>query len=139
MTAVRSWAEVDALPRHNPASLSKADIPVSSGVYAWYRNGQAIYVGKATSLRSRTWSQHLGGSRSLHTSAFRRNVAEHLGCGAAKDIYLGLVRLDEGQLRAVRDWIQGCQVSWSECSSHSEAVELEASLKAEFLPVLTKR
>ncbi len=133
------WAALHAAPKHPSATLRRAYIPVSPGVYAWYRRGQAIYVGKADSLASRLWSQHLGQSASLHNSAFRRNVAESLGFGAPADIYSGRVRLEPGQLRAVRDWIMTCSVAWIQCATKLEAAALESDLKAESMPKLTKR
>lgn len=135
----RHWATLNAAVRHPAGTLGRIDIPPSPGVYAWYRRGRAIYVGKADSLQLRLWRQHLGQSASLRNSAFRRNVAEFLGLGAAADIYSRRVRLDLDQLRAVRQWIMACSVAWVECSSEPEAVALEEALKAERLPRLTKR
>lgn len=133
------WATLDAATKRIPAVICAADIPAGPGVYAWYRSGKPVFVGKASSLRSRLWRQHLGQSGSLHTSAFRRNVAESLGFGSANDIYEGRVVLDPEQLATVRDWIMGCALRWQECRSHAEAVSLEAALKIEYRPLLTKQ
>jgi len=81
----------------------------------------------------------MGQSRSMHTSAFRRNVAEYLGFGSAQDIYDKAVRLDAEQLAAVREWVLGCVVAWIECDSMFEAVQLEDDMKDEWRPPLTKR
>ncbi len=133
------WATLDAATERIPAVIGAVDIPAGPGVYAWYRSGKPVYVGKASSLRSRLWRQHLGQSGSLHTSAFRRNVAESLGFGSANDIFEGRVVLDREQLATVRDWIMGCALRWQECRSHAEAVSLEAALKIEYRPLLTKQ
>ncbi len=114
-------------------------MPEGPGVYAWYRGGDRMYVGKADSLRDRVWGNHLGRGRGLASSAFRRNVAEHLGVGSAAAIKAGDVVLSEKQLDQVRQWIMGCEVAWLTCSTADEAVSLEASLKLEFKPPLTKR
>ena len=39
--------------------LAGAQIPDEPRVYLWWLDGQAIYVGMATSLRGRAWSKHL--------------------------------------------------------------------------------
>jgi len=80
------WVAMDARPRRKPADVLNAGIPTDPGVYAWYRRGGAIYVGKADSLQQRLWSNHLGRGRVMTGSAFRRNVAQHLGIATANDI-----------------------------------------------------
>ncbi len=72
-------------------------------------------------------------------SAFRRNVAEHIGIATSAVIKSGAVFLTDDQLAAVRAWIIGCEVAWLSCATGAEAVELENRLKAEFRPELTKR
>src|SRR5262245_47157905 len=99
-----------AARRHMPADLTFGTVPSNPGVYAWYRRGRAVYVGKADSLARRVWSNHLGQSRSMSGSAFRRNVAEHLGIATSADIKAKRYVLNEAQLRAVRLWIEGCRV-----------------------------
>jgi hypothetical protein len=81
----------------------------------------------------------MGQSRSIRTSAFRRNVAELLGFGRANEIYRGRVRLGDPQLGVVRAWITACDVAWIECDDEAGAVDLEKAMKAEWLPALTKR
>lgn len=132
------WAAMDAAPRYRAGDLSAADIPGKPGVYAWYRMGRAVYVGKADDLRDRVWSRHLGQSRTVGTSAFRRNVAEHLGFASSADIKAKRVRLTPVQLAAMRKWIEGCRVTWVECPSASAAIRAEIALKAEWMPPLTK-
>jgi len=45
------WAMLDAATERIPAVIGAADILAGPGVYAWYRRGKAVYVGKASSLQ----------------------------------------------------------------------------------------
>jgi len=129
---------MNAAPRRQASLVTREMVPVEPGVYAWYRNGERIYVGKADSLRARVFGNHLRASRSLTCSAFRRNVAEHLGIASSARIKSGAVVLTEAQLADVRAWIVGCEVAWLACDSKAEAIDLESRLKKEFRPPLTK-
>jgi hypothetical protein len=129
---------MDAAPRRHASAVTREFIPIEPGVYAWYRDGERIYVGKADSLRARVFGSHLSASRSLTGSAFRRNVAEHLGIASSGRIKSRTVVLAEEQLAAVSAWIMSCKVAWLTCATKDEAVELETRLKAEFKPPLTK-
>jgi hypothetical protein len=133
------WPDLDAAPRYRPCDLTRRDIPREPGVYAWYRRGRAVYVGKADDLQERIWARHLGESRTLGTSALRRNVAESLGFGASAEIKNGRVRLTPAQLAQVRAWICGCRVTWLVLPSAADAIAAEMELKAERMPRLTKR
>lgn len=133
------WERMDRQPRHRPTPALKAALPDAPGVYAWYRNGHAVYVGKADLLGDRVWTKHMGQSRSLRTSSFRRNVAELLGFGSARDIYLKVVRLTDDQRAAVRAWIEGCEVAWVVTETAIAAELLEGDMKLEWIPPLTKR
>src|SRR5215208_4441451 len=134
-----TWSQLDAVPRHLAQRLTKQDVPALPGVYAWYRDGTPIYVGKADSLVRRVWAQHLGGSKSVRSSAFRRNVAEHLGIASANAIYTGRYRLSEEELATVRAWVRGCELAWMTCDTEAAAAAAEVNLKAERLPQLTRR
>lgn len=133
------WTRLDGQPRLSAQGLRDIDVPTDPGVYAWYRRGRAVYVGKADDLRARVWRNHLGQGRSVGTSAFRRNVAEHLGLGSSADIKARRIKLTSDQLAVLRAWILTCRVGWIVCRSKAEAVSLEARLKAEWIPPLTKR
>jgi len=108
-------------------------------VYAWYRHGRAVYVGKADVLQDRAWGDHMGQSTTMGGSAFRRNVAEHLGFGSSGDIKERRVRLPSDQLAEVRAWILRCSVAWIVCRTTHAALQLETKLKLEWQPPLTKR
>jgi hypothetical protein len=134
-----SWATMDARPRASMAALSEADIPTSPGVYALYRHGERVYVGKATSLRARVWNNHSRQGVSMTNSALRRNVAERLGIASSADIKAGRYKPERPEANAVREWLDHCSVAWIECETEAAAVALEDGLKREFKPVLTKR
>jgi hypothetical protein len=133
------WDRMDAQPRLQARTLTSADVPLKPGVYAWYRRGRAVYVGKADELRGRAWGNHMGQSSTMGSSAFRRNVAEHLGFGSPADIKSKRVRLTPEHLAEVRAWILGCSVAWIVCRTIPTAWRLEATMKAEWIPPLTKR
>lgn len=132
------WAIANATVRHPARHLTARDIPVKPGVYIWYRYGRPAYVGKADVLRDRIWKNHLGQSRSIGGSAFRRNVAAHLGFASAADIKEKRVALTDDQLARVRAWILSCQVAWIVCPSEAVAIRMEKTLKSEWKPPLTK-
>jgi hypothetical protein len=133
------WDAMDARPRLGAKDLRAVDVPLSPGVYAWYRRGRAVYVGKAYELRGRAWGNHMGQGSTMGSSAFRRNVAEYLGFGIPADIKAKRVQLTREQLAEVRGWILGCAVAWIECRTIASARNLEAEMKAEWIPPLTKR
>lgn len=133
------WEEMNAQPRRVAETLTEAAIPVEPGVYAWYRESNPVYVGKAGSLSGRLWRNHLGQGESMTNSAFRRNVAEELGIATANDIKERKYLPSSKDVRIVNEWIQRCEVAWIECDSHEDAVKLERVMKREWLPPLTKR
>lgn len=135
----RSWRDLDRAPRHAPATLTSDAVPVQAGVYAWYRGGKRVYVGKAESLRDRVLGDHLGKDKGLSGSAFRRNVAEHLSYGTASAIKKRVITLNDVQLERVRAWIFECELAWLTCETNAAAIALEAKLKAEDMPLLTKK
>ena len=87
----------------------------------------------------RVWANHLGNSRSISGSAFRRNVAAALGIASAADIKSGRYVLADAELAAVRAWIMGCEVAWLTFPTNEAALQAERELKAEWMPELTKR
>lgn len=119
-------------------TLREADIPISAGVYALYRDGEPMYVGKAKCLRNRVWKNHGGRGLGMGTSAMRRNVAEYLGIASAADIKAKRHRITADEATRVRTWLDGCEIAWRECADEAAAKTLEAKMKAEYLPPLTK-
>ncbi|MBA3273539.1 MAG: GIY-YIG nuclease family protein [Chthoniobacterales bacterium] len=121
------------------AADASVRVPAAPGVHAWYHQNQPVYVGMSTNLNQRLVETHLSTRASMYFSAFRRNVAERLGFGAPRDIKSKVRVLSAKELDAVTEWIRDCQFSWIECASAEEAKVLEASLKREYKPPLTKR
>lgn len=132
------WATMNARRRLAVPDLTRTDLPKAPGVYAFYRDGKAVYVGKATMPRDRVWKRHCGGGKSMRSSAFRRNVAQHLGIASADDIYRGRYRPSTIDLERVRAWIEECELAWMATESEPDAVALEAALKSEAMPPLTR-
>lgn len=132
------WAQMDARPRTAVAELKRDDLPEEPGVYAFYRNGQAVYIGKAGDLRSRVWKKHSGKGAVMTGSAFRRNVAQHLGISTANEIKKRLYQPTPEEVTAVRAWIESCQVAWMIRPTEALAVALEKVLKREYKPPLTR-
>jgi hypothetical protein len=134
------WAEMDSRPRHRVADLNVARITKGPGVYAFYRDGAAVYVGKAESgLRRRLERQHLDVGRDLSWSAFRRNVAEMLGVAPTSITRARPPVLTDSEVAPVVAWVRACEVAWIECSNAAASAALETALKSEWKPSLTKR
>jgi predicted GIY-YIG superfamily endonuclease len=119
-------------------SLTRGDVPTSPGVYALYRHGTRMYVGKAARLIDRVWRKHSGRGRVMTGSAMRRNVAQHLGIASANDIYTGAYQPTPHELARVRRRLDSCEIAWRECADDDAAVKLERAMKQEYRPPLTK-
>src|SRR3982751_3336678 len=72
------WGTLLSAPAIPVCELARVQLPDQPGVYLWRHDGQPVYVGMATSLRSRAWSKHLGGGVSPSGSSLRRNVCDLL-------------------------------------------------------------
>ncbi|GAB5080389.1 GIY-YIG nuclease family protein [Arthrobacter sp. AD-310] len=114
------------------------EVPAEPGVYVWFREGQPVYVGKASGsygLRGRLKS-HFDQGTDFSRSTFRANIA-----AAQLRIPRSVVRqrpsvMTQAQAVAVNDWLAGCEVGWIVCASAGEAHSLEDALRAEWLPPL---
>src|SRR4051794_24338746 len=120
---------MDAQPRRAMKDLSASDLPTAAGVYALYRQGERMYVGKGGALRDRVGKKHSGRGGVLTGSAMRRNVAEYLGIGTASDIKERRYQPDAAELDRVREWLDGCDIAWVECPDEPAAVALEGEMK----------
>lgn len=107
-------------------------------MYAVYRRGERMYVGKATSLRDRVWKNHCGRGAVLNTSALRRNVAAHLEISTAADIKARRYQPTAAEVARVRRWLEDCAVAWRRCKTPAAAADLEAAMKRELMRPLTK-
>lgn len=133
------WSKMAARPRLEVPVLTRDQLPLDPGVYSFWRDGKPVYVGKATSLRSRVWKSHGGRGAVMTGSAFRRNVAEHLGIASANDIYKRIYQPTDQEVSRVRAFIEGCEAAWITCPTEPAAVDLETRMKREWTPPLTKR
>lgn len=106
-------------------------------MYAWFRNGQCIYVGKASDLRQRLGT-HLRTSADLSRSTLRATVAaRELGISRATARARPSV-VTPDQVAVVNRWLAGCDIAWITCPSAPAADELERLLRRERRPVLNR-
>jgi excinuclease UvrABC nuclease subunit len=136
---MKEWDRMNARPRRQVATVSKADLPLDAGVYAFYRNDGGAYVGKTKSLSGRLWRQHLRKGASMTNSALRRNVAEELGIASAAAIKNRTYLPTSEDAKRVTAVVAAMDIAWIECKSERAAIDLEDRLKAEWMPPLTKR
>lgn len=54
------WFDMDSKRKFVGSLIRKNDIPHDPGIYAWYRDGKRMYLGKAANLQNRLWNNHLG-------------------------------------------------------------------------------
>jgi len=136
------WQRMDAQPRRSAAALTGKDIPTRPGIYAWYREGEAVYSGRALGgdgLHGRIWKNHLKTGNDLSRSSFRRNVCEQLGIAPSSKTTVRPTLMTAVDIEPVNRWIRECEVAWIECRSEDEADALEKALHAEWMPPLSRR
>ncbi len=136
------WLRMNSEPRYRAAVLAGRDVPTSPGVYAWYRDGDPVYSGRAIGaegLRGRIWKNHLKTGNDLSRSSFRRNVCEYLGVAPTTKTMLRPTVMKAAEVEPVNRWIRECEVAWIECHSPSEAELLEKDLHREWMPPLSRR
>jgi len=136
------WARMHVQPGHPVAQVDTSKVPTAPGVYAFYRDGQPVYVGRAIAsggLQRRLKTQHLKTVNDLSWSAFRRNVAERLGIAPSTVTKRRPPQLTEAQVASINEWVAACELRWIACATESEATQLEIDLKHERKPPLTKR
>lgn len=136
------WQRMHAQPRRAAASLTGTDVPKRPGVYAWYRDDQPIYSGRALGvdgLHGRVWKNHLRTGTDLSRSSFRRNVCEHLGIAPTIKTTIRPTLMTAAELGPLNRWIRECEVAWIECETSADAEALEKALHAEWLPPLSRR
>ncbi len=134
------WARMDAASRQGTGAVAGAEVPAEPGVFALYRNGAAVFLGRAPAdggLRERVYDRHLATGPDLTASAFRRNVATRLKVADVEEVRSR--PLTKAEVSRVNRWVAGCDVAWLTCADDDEATTLEHQLKAEFRPPLTKR
>jgi hypothetical protein len=119
---------MDARERRTMAALKAADVPEPPGVYALYRDGRRMYVGKADCLRDRVWKDHSGRGAVMTGSALRRNIAERPGIASSADIKARRYQPTPDEALAVRAWLDGCDIAWVECDTNAAAKALEDNI-----------
>lgn len=133
-----NWITIQSQHRHRAGSVAPARIPRDPGVYAWFRDGNCVYLGKASSLRSRL-STHLATSLDLSRSTLRSWVAVR---------ELGLERtytrrrpsvMTPDQVRVVTAWIHSCELAWVETDSAVSAAALESALLKHWRPPINAK
>lgn len=137
-----AWKLMASQPAHLVADLDVSLLPSAPGVYAFYRDGKPMYVGRAIAaggLRRRLSTQHLRTGNDLSWSAFRRNVAAHLGVAPTAVTKKRPPQLTDAQVAPVVSWVQECELRWIACTTREQASTLEEQLKAERKPPFTKR
>jgi hypothetical protein len=81
----------------------------------------------------------LGSIQSVMTSsAFRRNVAEHLGISTATLIKSKAYQPNDDEMKSIRAFVEACEVAWVTMETPADALILETSMKLEWTPPLTK-
>lgn len=136
-----AWARMLELPRVPVRDVDAKSIPVSPGVYAWFRSGEPIYAGNASGgggLRDRL-GKHLGVGLDLSRSSLRRNVAEYLLSVPTADSRRRPSIMTSDQVSAINAWIRDLEVSWLALPTPADAVEFERELLHECMPPLSKR
>lgn len=135
------WERMHVQPGREVRTFSAATAPASPGVYAFYRDGVAMYIGRAVTdggLRSRLRTHRSTGVDLSHSS-FRRNVAEHLGVAPTSITRMRPPQLTEDQVAPINEWIAACTVRWLTAASVDAAKQLEDDIKSELKLPLTKR
>lgn len=121
------WVHIVARPRLLAGTVQRADVPSQPGVYAWFRDGECVYLGKASNLRSRLTS-HLASTLDLSRSTLRSWVAvRELGLAREYTRRRPTVMTGE-QVAVVNAWIRGCELAWTTTETKEEASALEARL-----------
>lgn len=127
------WDVVLERPRRPASEVRRADIPDRPGVYAWFRDGDCVYLGKASDLRSRL-STHLGTSLDLSRSTLRSWVAvRELDMTRERTRRRPTIMTSE-QVAVVTSWIRGCDLAWVTAESKEEAAALESKLLTAWRP-----
>ena len=130
MPARSSWSNLLESPRHPAVSLRGSDIPKTPGVYAWFQDGECVYVGMASVLRERL-GKHLSRSLDLSRSTLRASVAvRQLGVSRSIARSRPTVMTPQ-QVQVVNVWLRRCDIAWLECEDVAAADELERRLRKE--------
>ncbi len=134
------WSELDRRPRIGFFSLRRSQVPAKPGVYAVYRQGARVYVGRACGkhgLQGRIATDN-SNAVGMHGSVLRRNVAQYLDIASADDIYTMNKLVSQEEARRVHEWVQACEVTWIVHYLRPQARRMEDQLRAEYTPPLAR-
>lgn len=137
MTNSPEWDTLLAAPRHPNSGLVSSNIPRVAGVYAWFQNDECVYVGKASSLRSRL-GNHRSTSLDLSRSTLRASVAAQ-ECGVTRaHARQRPTLMTQPQIEVVTAWFNRASVAWVTCADAEAADQLERRLRAVHMPRLNR-
>ena len=134
------WQQVFALPRRPVANLALTEVPPLPGVYIWFRDGEAIYVGEAKGakgLRGRLGA-HLREGLDLSRSTLRASVAVQVLEVARSTARERPSVLTAEQVEHVNRWLRECELAWVVCEDAAAAHHMESMLRTEWLPPLNR-
>lgn len=126
------WASLTAAPRVRFSDLDPDAIPDAAGLYAWWRDGEPMYVDCARRLRVRLTQldTHVAGTWT-GASVLRGRVRLLLRESGRIDGYA-----DDARAQLVDSWLSRCSVSWLPSPSFDQAEEAVLALLDERRPEL---
>lgn len=131
-----TWDYIRSLPRQ-PASLDTVrSAPPGPGVYAWFRDGEIVYLGKASKLRGRLVT-HRRTSTRPGKSTLRATVGE-LTTGVPRATLRINGRYVPDEAAAIDAWLDACELSWVETETNERALDLERALLTVWRPPLNR-
>lgn len=132
-----TWASLRELERTPAGELDVDRLSGAPGIYAWWRDGEPLYLGEGVNLRKRLKKHLRRTPGSVRTSTFKRSVAAELGIATRAELGKGGTRvLDETELDQVLGYLYGCEVSWALAATKADARRIERALLAEYRPPL---
>ncbi|WP_328531227.1 GIY-YIG nuclease family protein [Nocardioides sp. NBC_00368] len=137
MSTSSEWTTLLSATRFTTVTLSRSEIPRSPGVYAWFQDGECVYVGKASNLRRRI-GKHLSTSLDLSRSTLRASIAVTTLGITRKHARSRPTVLTPEQVDVVTAWFAATEVNWLECKTRDEADALEGRLRKSWMPSLNR-
>jgi hypothetical protein len=133
MSTDPEWAALLSATRFATDTLSRGEIPRSPGVYAWFHDGECVYVGKASNLRTRIGT-HLSTSLDLSRCTLRASVAVKTLGVTRKHARSRPTVMTVEEIAVVTAWFATAEVNWLECETRDEAYALKGRLLESWTP-----
>ncbi|MEU4455264.1 GIY-YIG nuclease family protein [Nocardioides sp. NPDC023903] len=133
MSTDPEWAALLSATRFATGTLSRGEIPRSPGVYAWFHDGECVYVGKASNLRRRIGT-HLSTSLDLSRCTLRASVAVKTLGVTRKHARSRPTVMTVEEIAVVTAWFATAEVNWLECETRDEAHALKGRLLESWTP-----